>query len=151
MLISPDLEEIIGSLYENKVPTAWSFAYFSLKPLSNWFSDLNDRYKFFALWGQKGLPFSFWIGAFTYPTGFTTALLQKFSRKANGAPIDRLEFDFIPINKLHTEINEHPKEGAYIHNLYLEGAKWDVEKQVLKEPDIMELTTLMPVLHFKPI
>jgi len=75
VLISPDLEMIIGSLYENRVPTAWSFAYFSLKALSNWFSDLNDRYKFFQLWGQKGLPFSFWIGAFTYPTGFTTALL----------------------------------------------------------------------------
>jgi dynein heavy chain len=35
--------------------------------------------------------------------------------------------------------------------LYLEGAKWDDEKQCLKEPDVMELTCMMPLLHFKPI
>jgi len=54
--------------------------------------------------------------------------LQKFSRKASGAPIDKLEFDFIPIQKEIHEITENPKDGAYISHLYLEGAKWDDEK-----------------------
>jgi len=63
------------SLYENKVPKQWGFAYFSLKPLALWIRDLNDRYKFFELWATKMAPHVFWISAFTYPTGFTTSLL----------------------------------------------------------------------------
>jgi len=151
VVISPDLELILNSLTDNKVPVAWSFCYFSLKPLANWFDDLRQRYEFFLLWSQKGIPFSFWIGAFTYPTGFTTSLLQRFSRKASGAPIDKLEFDFVPVPKEPSEINEHPKDGAFISHLFLEGAKWDSEKLCLCEPKVMELYCNMPVLHFKPI
>ena len=73
-VISPELENVQNSLKENKVPLSWSFAYFSLKPLANWFEDLRARYEFFTIWSLKGMPFHFWIGAFTYPTGFTTSL-----------------------------------------------------------------------------
>ena len=81
-VISPDLEAIMASLNENKVPKDWSGAYFSLKPLASWVGDLRARFEFFTTWAQKGSPHHYWIGAFTYPTGFTTSLLQKFSRKA---------------------------------------------------------------------
>jgi dynein heavy chain len=97
------------------------------------------------------LPKTFWIGAFTYPTGFTTSLQQRFSRKANGPPIDRLEFDFVPIAKEPREITEHPKDGAFVTGLYLEGGKWNNETMALCEPEVMELACPMPVLHFKPI
>lgn len=49
------------------------------------------------------------------------------------------------------DITEPPKDGAYISGLYLEGAKWSFEKMTLMEPDVMELTVLMPVIQFKPI
>jgi len=151
--ITPELEDILAAVVDNKVPTAWAFAYFSLKPLASWFGDLTERYDFFRVWGAKGLGhmFTFWIGAFTYPTGFAKALLQRFSRKASGAPIDKLEFDYVPVPKEPHEINEHPKDGAFITRLNLEGAKWDTEKLALTEPEVMELTCPMPVLHFKPI
>lgn len=151
VVISPELEEVLTALGENKVPAAWSFAYASLKPLANWYDDLRARYEFFSLWAQKGIPFHFWAGAFTYPTGFTTSLLQRFSRKASGAPIDKLEFDFVSIPKEAHEITEHPKDGAFVSGLYLEGAKWHTEKLCLAEPEVMELACPMPVLHFKPI
>lgn len=130
-VISPELEAVQASLREGKVPLAWSRAYFSLKPLTSWYADLGARYAFFVSWSQKGMPFHFWIGAFTYPTGFTTALQQRFSRKASGAPIDRLEFDFIPVPKEPREINEHPKDGAFISGLLLEGASWNAERLCL--------------------
>jgi len=50
VVISPELEEILNFLSDNKVPVAWSFAYFSLKPLANWFEDLGKRYEFFRTW-----------------------------------------------------------------------------------------------------
>ena len=70
-----------------------------MKNLGNWNTDLKARYEFFELWAQKGQPFVFHISYFTYPTGFTTSLLQRFSRKAGSPPIDKLEFDFIPTQK----------------------------------------------------
>ena len=151
VVISTDLEEILVALSENKIPASWGFAYFSLKSLANWFDDLLKRYAFFNTWATKGIPFHFWIGAFTYPTGFTTSLLQRFSRKASGAPIDKLEFDFIPVQKEPQEITEHPKDGAYISGLVIEGGKWNPEKLCLQEPEVMELTCPMPILHFKPM
>jgi dynein heavy chain len=151
VLISPDVEQILNSLNENKIPKAWSFAYFSLKPLANWFADLCERYEFLSHWSVKGIPFHFWIGAFTYPNGFTTSLLQRFSRKASGAPIDKLEFDFVPVPKAPHEITEHPKDGAFISKLNIEGGKWNPEKLCICEPEVMDLACPMPVLHFKPI
>jgi len=93
--ISPDLEDILNSLLKNVVPKAWSIAYYSVKSLANWNNDLKERYAFFELWAQKGQPFVYHISYFTYPTGFTTSLLQKFSRKAGSPSIDRLELDFL--------------------------------------------------------
>ena len=94
-LISPELEKMMTAFAENKVPEQWAFAYFSTKPLSNWKEDLGRRYEFFKEWVTSGTPNAFWISAFTFPTGFTTGLLQRFSRKKDSPPIDRLEFDFI--------------------------------------------------------
>ena len=151
VVISPELENVLQSLYENKVPKKWAFAFFSLKPLAVWIRDLNERYKFFETWSIKQAPFCFWISAFTYPTVFTTSLLQRYSRKAGMPSIDKLEFDFLPVIKPAKDIAEHAKDGAYITGLYLEGGKWNFDKQCLNEPEVMELQVPMPVLHFKPI
>ena len=150
-LITPDLEKMMAQFSTNIVPDKWNFAYFSLKPLSNWKEDLSKRYEFFREWVTNGSPTCFWIGAFTFPTGFTTSLLQRFSRKKDSPPIDRLEFDFIPQQAKAAEFISGPKEGAYIYGLYLEGGNWDEEKSVLCEPEIMELVVQMPVIHMKPI
>jgi len=151
VVISPDLEEMMNSLLKNMVPRAWAIAYFSMKSLGSWNNDLKERYEFFQLWALKGQPFVYHVSYFTYPTGFTTSLLQKFSRKAGSPSIDRLEFDFIPTQKSVQDISEVVKDGAFITGLYLEGAKWNLEKQCLMEPDVMELICFMPVIHFKPI
>lgn len=122
-----------------------------MKNLGNWVNDLKARYEFLAHWAAKGKPFVYHISYFTYPTGFTTSLLQTFSRKAGSPSIDRLEFDFITTQKQVTDISEPLRDGAFVTGLYLEGAKWNLEKQCLMEPEVMELFSYMPVLHFKPI
>jgi len=43
VLISEELEMVMQSLFENKVPDKWKFAYYSLKPLSLWMRDLGRR------------------------------------------------------------------------------------------------------------
>lgn len=151
VVITPKLEEVMRSLSEGRVPASWGFAYFSQKGLGNWFADLGDRYGFLSTWAATKMPYVFWISAFTYPTGFTTSLNQRFSRKLNGPSIDRQEFDFSTVQRPISDITEHAKEGAFVTGLFLEGAKWDHEKGCLAEPEVMELKVRMPVIHFKPI
>lgn len=67
------------------------------------------------------------------------------------APIDTVQFEFIPTAQQANEIAEAPEHGAYVTNLYLEGASWDHQKQCLVEPQFMHHTVQMPVMHFKPV
>jgi len=41
--------------------------------------------------------------------------------------------------------------GVYVRGLFLEGARWDRERQQLADPLPMELTDQMPIIHFKPV
>jgi len=99
-VITPELNNVLEMMGQNRVPPKWGSYYFSLKSLSRWLEDLIFRMDFFMEWCQRGLPFVFNMSCFTYPQGFTTALLQRFSRKSFGAnivSIDKLEFDFLII------------------------------------------------------
>ena len=84
------LEAVAESLYTNMVPGMWAKkAYPSLKPLASWFRDLSTRVETFSTWIATAMPKVFWIPAFTYPSGYNTALLQTSARK-NGIAIDTL-------------------------------------------------------------
>ena len=69
--------------------------------------------------------------------------------------IDNLKWEFNVINNVNDlngeSIQMHPKEGAYIYGLYLEGAGWDFNNGCLTQPIPMKLNQKMPVIHFKPI
>lgn len=129
VLISEDLEKVMQSLFENKVPEKWKFAYYSLKPLSLWMLDLAKRVDQLRTWVQKGQPNVFWISGFSFPTGFTTALQQQTSRKSN-VPIDQFVWEF-SFEKIDNAVSQPAKEGAYICGLFLEGAKWDGDKNCM--------------------
>jgi len=152
-VITQDLEVIMENLLRNKVPNNWGSFYFSMKPLNRWMEDLEMRMKFFLQWCHKGLPFVYHLNCFSYPQGFTTALLQRYSRKSFGAnivSIDKLDFDFIIVQKIESDITDYAKDGAFVSGLLLEGAAWNEEKMHLCEPLVMQLETPMPVIHFKP-
>ena len=46
-------------------------------------------------------------------------------------------------------IRAAPREGVYIHGLYLEGARWDPNLGVLAEAKLKELHPPMPVIYVK--
>ena len=41
--------------------------------------------------------------------------------------------------------------GAYLHGLYMEGARWDTQQGAINESKLKELTPAMPVLFVKAI
>jgi len=148
-VITPALEAVADSALAGKVPGAWMFAYPSLKPLGAWMPDLVARCTQFTDWADTAMPKCFWLSGFTYPSGMLTAMLQTTARK-NGLAIDTLNYEFPIINQEESNIAQHPKEGAYIKGIYLEGARWDFEKGCLTDSMPMELFCPMPIIHFKP-
>ncbi|GMI05338.1 hypothetical protein TrVE_jg1168 [Triparma verrucosa] len=149
VIVTPALEAAMNSLLEFSVPSNWHVAYPSAKGLASWVRDLVARIKQMSDWVNKELPKTFWLAGFTYPTGFLTALLQTTARK-NGIAIDTLTWEFPIMTQGVEDIQSGAKEGAYITGMFLEGARWDKGGASLSEPLPMELTSPMPIVHFKP-
>lgn len=74
--------------------------------------------------------------------GFLTGVLQNHARKYN-IPIDSLQFN-CQVHQFHED--EHRKiekqmgnDGVLINGLFLEGARWDLEKERLQDSFPMEM------------
>jgi dynein heavy chain len=150
VVITSEQEGVMNYLHVGQVPLPWLTVYPSLKPLSGWLPDLASRIDQLNVWAFQGVPKVFWLGGVTYPTSLLTAVLQASARK-NQISVDTLNFDFIVQTVDESNIAGHPKEGAYIKNMVLEGAKWDTNKNELADADTMMLFTPFPIMHFKPV
>jgi len=68
VVMSEDLDKIATSLFNNQVPDLFSsVGPLSLKPLSSWIIDLNERIKFIGKWISDGSPPAFWLSGFFFP------------------------------------------------------------------------------------
>ncbi|XP_037386166.1 dynein axonemal heavy chain 1 isoform X5 [Talpa occidentalis] len=151
VVMSSQLELMATSLYNNTVPELWKVkAYPSLKPLSSWVMDLLQRLDFLQSWIQGGIPAVFWISGFFFPQAFLTGTLQNFARKSV-ISIDTISFNFQVMGQSVSELKTRPKEGCYIHGLFLEGARWDSVTFQLAESRPKELYTEMAVIWLLPV
>ena len=67
-VMGDDLDRMYKCMLNNKVPGLWTVhAYPSLKPLSSWIENLNERISFLKMWLQEGKPKAYWIPAFFFP------------------------------------------------------------------------------------
>ena len=122
-----DLDLVFDALLNGRVPPLWLKTYPSLKPLGAWTRDLLARVDQLARWVEDTYPPTYWLSGFTYPTGFLTAVLQTTARRS-AVPIDTLSFEFGIVHLDPSEIAAPPKEGVYVHGMFLEGAGWDFEE-----------------------
>lgn len=150
VVMSPELEEMFTCIYDARVPPLWEKAYPSLKPLAAWTRDLASRVDMFARWAETARPpVLFWLSAFTFPTGFLTAVLQSAARQ-NNVSVDSLSWEFIVSTVDDNNLVYPPKDGVWIRGLYLEGAGWDKKNSCLMEAEPMQLVCPLPTVHFRP-
>lgn len=152
IVMSEELEHMANSLYNNQVPKMWANkGFLSLKPLSSWFQDLQERITFLSSWIVNGTPKVFWVSGFFFPQAFFTGTLQNYARK-HVIAIDRLGFNFRVLDNLNLEdIKDKPQDGCYVYGLWLEGARWDKINHQLAPSNPKELYTPMPIIHFVPV
>ena len=83
------------------------------------------------------------VGLFN-PQSFLTAVMQTTARKY-GWPLDKTNIATDVTRFIPDQIDSPPKEGVYVHGLYLEGARWDEKAGVLDDSRPKQLTCRMPV------
>jgi len=151
IVMSATLDSMYLKLQNNQVPDNWSeVAYPSLKPLSSWFMDLIERIAFMDDWLKNGNPCSYWMPGMFYPQGFLTGVLQTHARQYKIA-IDKLSFAFeiLPAERAD-EIDEKPDDGVFIHGMFIDGARFDRDNQIITDQHPAKMVETMPVIHFKP-
>jgi len=151
VVLSSELEQMADSIFGHKVPSTWeAVAYPSLKPLMPWVDDFCERIAFLRNWVENGTPNAFWISGFFFPQAFLTGTRQNFSRKLQ-ISIDTTSFRQLYLSQEIEQISEGPEDGAYVHGLFLEGARWNNEEGRLATSEPKVLFTPMPVIHFVPV
>ncbi|KAL5017886.1 hypothetical protein ScPMuIL_003608 [Solemya velum] len=152
LTITSDMEDLSNALFLDQVPTSWAIrAYPSLFTLALWYADLLLRIKELETWTSDfQLPAAVWIGGFFNPQSFLTAIMQQMARK-NEWPLDRMCLQCDVTKKAREDMASPPREGAYVHGLFMEGARWDMQIGMINEARLKELAPPMPVMFIKAI
>lgn len=149
---------------------AWEkYAWPSKKALIPQFADMLLRHAQLTTWTEELVtPISVWLSGLFNPMAYLTGVTQVTSR-ATGQPLDKMtqethvttykDPDAIP------QPQEFPDSGAYVHGLFIEGARWPLGDEVeevenvggasvggfLLESRLKELMPPMPVLYIKAV
>ncbi|KAG2465097.1 DYH11 protein, partial [Polypterus senegalus] len=152
LTISSEMEALQSALYYDSVPESWiKLAYPSTYPLAQWFNDLLLRCRELDTWTQDlTLPAVVWLSGLFNPQSFLTAIMQSMARK-NEWPLDKMCLTVDVTKKSKDDYGHPPREGAYIHGLYMEGARWDIQNGVITEARLKDLTPAMPVIFVRAI
>ncbi|RLN78111.1 hypothetical protein BBJ28_00010518 [Nothophytophthora sp. Chile5] len=132
--MTESMEDLMEALAINQVPgrnilhlCSWErHAWWSRKSLSLWFADVLERVQFLSTWTSEfRLPYSMWISGLFNPTAFLTAVKQCTAR-THDIPLDSMAIETHVTPLVDPEGAEaYPEMGAYIHGLFIEGARWE--------------------------
>jgi dynein heavy chain len=152
--MSAALDDVYNGIANNKQPSGWAGkAYPSLKTLTSWFNDLLARCAFLQKWYEEGNPNSYWLPGFFFTQAFLTGTVQNFAR-SECIPIDQLylthEIMSEDVGLDGEKLTGQPEYGAYIHGLFLEGARWSEQVGSLVDSEPKVLFTQCPVIWLKP-
>ncbi|XP_065078949.1 dynein beta chain, ciliary [Ochlerotatus camptorhynchus] len=152
LTITSDMEDLENSLFLDQVPTIWGArAYPSLLGLTAWFVDLLLRLRELETWSADFvLPTSVWLAGFFNPQSLLTAIMQSTARK-NELPLDKMCLHCDVTKKQKDDFTAGPREGAYVHGIFMEGARWDVQQGIIMESKLKELYPQMPVINIRAL
>ncbi|KAH8382612.1 hypothetical protein KR009_004377 [Drosophila setifemur] len=152
LTITQEMERLDHAIFYDHVPDAWAgLAYPSMLGLQSWFSDLLHRIKELAGWlNDFKLPCAIWLGGLFNPQSFLTAIMQESARK-HDLPLDRMLISCDVTKKQKDDVCLPPMEGAFVHDLYMDGASWDCQLNSIVALRPKEMLCAMPVIYIKSI
>lgn len=138
-LIISNLHVYIHVVYNLRVPLIWNIQGPQI---------FTSVYMYIFIYLQ--LPNAVWLAGFFNPQSFLTAIMQQMARK-NEWPLDRMCLQCDVTKKNKEDMGGPPREGAYIHGMFMEGARWDIQTGMINEARLKELAPPMPVMFIKAI
>jgi dynein heavy chain len=174
--MSQAMEDLVTALNINQWPgrnpfslCAWEKkAWPSMKNLISEFADMLLRIDQLRIWEEEMItPQSVWLGGLFNPMSYVTAVMQVTAR-STGSPLDQMTTEtHVTTYTKPSEIDYYPENGAFVHGLFLEGARWpsgedladfdlvDVTgvptKGSLVDGRLKELLPQLPILYIKAV
>lgn len=152
LTITPAMEALMNSFFIDQVPEGWQkLAYPSMLGLTAWYEDFLSRIRFLEAWVTDfAMPNTVWLGGLFNPQSFLTAIMQSMARK-NEWPLDKMALSVDILKKNVEDIQAPPREGTYLSNLFMEGARWDLQAGCIAESKLKDLLPAMPILYVKAV
>lgn len=172
--MSQAMEDLITAIGINQWPgrnpfslCRWeSKAWPSTKNLLSEYADMLNRVHQLVEWSTNLVtPYSVWLPGLFNPTSYLTAVMQVTARRT-GLPLDQMTTETHVTTYLkHDGLDYYPEDGAFVHGLYIEGARWptgdeagDVEMITgvptagnLVDSRLKELLPPLPVIYVKAV
>ncbi|MED6277529.1 Dynein heavy chain 9, axonemal, partial [Characodon lateralis] len=143
LTMTSEMENLQNAIFLDIVPDSWTKrAYPSMSSLALWFTDLLGWSVDFIL------PSAVWLAGFFNPQSFLTAIMQTMARR-NEWPLESMCLHCDVTKKNREDFSSPPREGAYIHGLFMEGAQWDPQVGLIVNARLKELTPTMPVIFIR--
>uniref|UniRef100_A0A087YME5 Dynein axonemal heavy chain 17 n=1 Tax=Poecilia formosa TaxID=48698 RepID=A0A087YME5_POEFO len=152
LTMTSEMENLQNAIFLDAVPDSWAGrAYPSTAGLALWFNDLLARVKELEAWSADFiLPPAVWLAGFFNPQSFLTAIMQAMARR-NEWPLDSMCLQCDVTKKNREDFSSPPREGAYVHGLFMEGARWDSQTGLVVDARLKELTPAMPVIFIRAV
>jgi dynein heavy chain len=149
--MSSDLDDLASSLFNGFLPRTWrDLTPKTEKPIGAWIEYFIRRNSQYKRWLEAEPPVM-WISGLHIPESYLTALVQTTCRLKGWALDKSTLFTEVTQITRPEDIKTRLEHGCYITGLYLEGAKWNIERSCLERQDPKQLVLEMPVIKINPV
>jgi dynein heavy chain len=144
------IEDGIEALEHDKIPTDWLCFYLSTKSFLHFIEDLCRRVEFFRSWISEEYMKDIYMGYFTNPAAFITAIKEKFSLSSK-VFFSSVSLTFkILTEKMKNQKNLNNTQSYKIVGIFIEGGQWDEKGEGLKDENVQDLHMHLPPVIITP-
>lgn len=150
--MSSDLDQLSQCMFNGFVPPDWlKKAPQSLKNLVNWIEHFLRRYQQYKEWDEIEEPKVIWLSGLQIPESYLTALVQTTCRHKGWALDKSTLYTVVTGETDASKITKRLEHGTYIQGLYIEGARWNIDKGCLDYQIPKQLVEEMPLVQIIPV
>jgi len=130
--MSADLDNLSQCMFNGFVPGGWMrFAPQSMKNLVNWIEHFLRRQQQYKEWDEIEEPKVIWLSGLQIPEAYLTALVQTSCRVKGWALDKSTMYTVVTSERDPAKITKKLEHGTYVQGMYIEGARWNTEKDCL--------------------
>lgn len=150
--MSQALDDLANCMLKGFVPPQWlKIAPQSLKNLVNWFEHFLRRYKQYFEWDSDKEPYVIWLSGLHIPESYLTALVQTTCRSKGWALDKSTLYTIVTKERDPANITKRLDQGTLVQGMYLEGSRWNLDKDCLDYQRPKELIEELPLVQIVPV